>query len=322
MSRRFLVVGLMIAAGVLAPRAAVAQDHQHGDHGAADHPADHDHAAAGHDHAGPIVSCTDLAAPPWNGLPTADRERVAALRASVEHLATPDAAQSAGFRPALGDIPGMGVHFVHSERGRNGVRPGEPDHLLFSEIGGELTLVGAAYAFIDVPDTTEPIPFDSDLARWHDHPEFAPDGQTLHMLHVWFVPSSHGPFAGLNFWLPFENRGITPPSSCWLSDPEIANLIQGVSFGLVRRGSPVERAVLGDRAAAAPEATEESTPNREAILADLDAAARANNLNAWLGAAERFVADLTPAERMRTQMMLRALTNAQLSSAEREQVGN
>jgi hypothetical protein len=154
------------------------------------------------------VSCTDLASPPWIGLPDSDRRQVATLRESLVRLSTPEAALAAGFRPALGDIPGMGVHYVHSARSRDGVNLDEPDHLLFSTVDGAERLVGAAYAFTDVPDTQVPIPFESDLAHWHDHPQFAAAGETLHMLHVWFIPSSNGPFAGLNFWLPFRTAGL------------------------------------------------------------------------------------------------------------------
>ena len=171
--------------------------------------------------------------PPWAGLPDMDRLKMTALRQEITALSTPELAIAAGFNPALGNIPGMGVHYVHSARGRDGVDINAPDHLMFIEENGRQQLVGAAFAFVDVPDTDEPIPFDSELAKWHDHPQFAQDGQTLHMLHVWFIPSSNGPFAGLNFWLPYRTAGITPPSSCWMADEADALRIQTVSFALV-----------------------------------------------------------------------------------------
>jgi hypothetical protein len=296
---------MMAAIGLAAPVGVFAQaDHQHAD------------GAPAHDHANPIVSCTDLATPPWTGLPEADRRRIASLQQGLAGLSTTEAARAAGFTPLAGEIPGMGVHYVSEERSRDGVRADEPDHLLFSKVDGEETLVGAAYAFVDVPDADVPNPFVTDLAHWHDHPEIAPRGQTLHMLHVWFVPSSNGPFAGLNFWLPFEARGITPPSACWMADEEIAERIRNVAFGLTPPGIEIERMISGRQAAAAVPA--EPSAERTAIMADLDAAAQADNLNGWLDAADRFLADLTPAERMRSQMLLRLLTSAQMSSADRE----
>ncbi len=314
MTRTASFVGLMVATiGVLAPRGAFAQAHDHAD-GHADH-ADHMQMAGGHEHTDPIVDCTTLSSPPWTGLSAADREQVAELRDAVAGLSTPEAAEAAGFRPALGDIPGMGVHYVNRERTQNGVHAGEPDHLLFAKVGGEEKLVGVAYAFVDVPETDEPIPFQSDLAHWHDHPQFAPAGQTLHMLHVWFMPSSNGPFAGLNYWLPFEERDLTPPSACWMAEPDVAERIKNVSFALVPPGSQVEQSIMGDRAVATDPM---ASADRQTMLADLDAAARMQDESAWIQAADHLLADLTPRERMRSQAFLRVLTNAQMSSSERE----
>ena len=306
MAWKTLWAGFVVAAlGLWAPQGARAQaDHQH------------DPGTAPHDHAGPIVSCTDLARPPWTGLPDADRRRIASLQAGLAHLSTTEAALAAGFFPLAGDVPGMGVHYISEERTQNGVRADEPDHLLFTKIDGEETLVGAAYAFIDDVDAELPNPFETDLAHWHDHPEMASPGQTLHMLHVWFVPSSNGPFAGLNFWLPFEGRGIAPPSACWMADAEIADMIRNVSFGLIPPGLELERLLSRGRATA--EIPSEPSAERLAIMADLDTAARDDDLNGWLDAAERFLDDLTPAEQARSRMLLGFLTNAQMSSGERD----
>ncbi|HSH76298.1 MAG TPA: hypothetical protein VLA09_11490, partial [Longimicrobiales bacterium] len=115
---------------------------------------------------------------------------------------------------------------------------------------------------------------------------------------------------------PFEARGVTPPSACWMADSEVADRIRTVSFALVPRGIQIERAVVGDQAADAP--VEEPTAERSAILADLDAAALAQDLDAWVDAADRFLADLSDAERARSRAMLRVLTNAQMSSGDRE----
>lgn len=297
------LVGVAIAvAGVTAPHRALSQA------------PDHAHAPAqSHSHASAPVSCTTLATPPWSGLPEADRQRVAALQQAMSPFNTPEAARAAGFNPALGDIPGMGVHYVNMMRHLDGVRIDAPDHLLFSTIDGREQLVGAAYAFIDVPDTDEPIPFDSDLARWHDHPEFAVPGRTLHMLHVWFIPSSNGPFAGLNFWLPYRNAGIEPPSSCWLADDADAERIQRVSFSLVppREPTPQVAARFAERRA-----------SRTDILAALDASARAVDHDAWVAAADRYLSDLTAEERTMLERRLEVLNMAQMSSSEREVLGN
>jgi len=295
MARIVSVFGVTMAVvGVMAPRPALSQT---------------DHAADGHGHASAPVSCTTLASPPWSGLNDADRLQFASLQRTMAALQTPEAARAAGFNPALGNIPGMGVHYVHGARSRDPVNIDEPDHLMFSTIDGQERLVGAAFAFIDVPDTDEPIPFQSELAQWHDHPQFADEGRTLHMLHVWFIPSSNGPFAGLNFWLPYHAADIATPSSCWMADEADANRIQNVSFALVppsaRRG---------------PEALEryaERQAERSELLAALDAAALAVDHDAWVAAADVFLADLTTVEERTVAMLLNRLNMAQMSSGER-----
>ena len=301
MARILSVVAITIAvAGIMVPRSALSQTPDHVDEPGQEH-----------SHASAPVSCTTLAMPPWSGLPEADRLQVAALQEAMMELNTPEAAQAAGFNPALGDIPGMGVHYVNMLRNIDGVHVDAPDHLMFIDIDGQEQLVGAAFAFIDVPDTEEPIPFESDLARWHDHPQFANEGRTLHMLHVWFVPSSNGPFAGLNFWLPYRTAGIEPPSSCWMADDADAERIQNVSFALVppREPTPEVAARFAERRAA-----------RGDMLAALDAAALAVDHDAWVAAADRFLADLSPRERTTLARRLEALNDAQMSSAEREAV--
>ena len=298
MARIVSVVGVTMAVvAVMAPRSALSQT---------------DHAADGHSHASAPVSCTTLASPPWTGLPDADRLQFASLQQTMAALRTPEAARAAGFQPALGNIPGMGVHYVNSARGRDPVNIDEPDHLMFSSVDGREQLVGAAFVFVDVPDTDEPIPFQSELATWHDHPQFADEGRTLHMLHVWFIPSSNGPFAGLNFWLPFRTAGIAVPSSCWMADEADAERIQIVSFALV----PPQRVGRGAaQQAAAPR------PDRTQMIAALDAAARDVDHDAWVAAADVFIADLTEFERDTVAGMLGILNLNQMSSAERDAAG-
>ena len=306
MSRSMSVVGVAIAvAGIITPLSAFSQAHDA-----------HEHA-----HMGPVVSCTDLATPPWAGLPDADRQQVATLQRELAALSTPEAAKAAGFNPVLGDIPGMGVHYINITRAMRGknLDVNIPDQLLFASIDGQDQLVGAAFSFIDVPDTDVPLPFDSDLASWHDHPQFARDGQTLHMLHVWFVPSSNGPFAGLNFWLPYRTAGIEIPNPCWMADETDAERIRNVSFALV----PLRQdgATSTDGVAGATGYSASPSAERREMLAALDIAARADDHDAWVSAADRFIADLSSSEVTRVQGLLGVLGTNQMSSAERDAAG-
>ena len=139
----------------------------------------HDSAHSGHHgHLGQAVSCTDLASPPWAGLPSYDRSKIKDLEDSLASLSTPAAARAAGFIPALGEIPGMGQHYVSLELSMNNdVDVDKPNNLLFANIDGEDQLVGIAYLFMDKVNTTMEIPFESGLAAWQDHPQFAGPGQ-------------------------------------------------------------------------------------------------------------------------------------------------
>ena len=93
-----------------------------------------------------------------------------------------------------------------------------------------------------------------------------------------------------------------------MADEADADRIRTVSFALVppraRPGQP------------APQATEPSA-ERVKILAALDFAARALDHEGWVEAADSFLADLSESERMRVALTLRALTQAQMSSAQR-----
>jgi hypothetical protein len=130
-------------------------------------------------------------------------------------LATTAAAAKAGFQPVFGWIPTMGEHWVDRAlmtRDKQ-LDLGAPANLMFSKIGGRDSLVGVAYAyFAPWADSAPPRLFDGAPA-WHEHPNLAPPGQRLVMLHVWFVPSPDGAFAGTNPNLPFWAAGLSAPDS-------------------------------------------------------------------------------------------------------------
>lgn len=176
------------------------------------------------------------------------RAQIRAVEAAVRHLDTPEAAREAGFRPASGWLPSMGTHWVKPERVRDGFDMLEPDQLMFSPVDGEMTLVGVAYAFRAAADAPMPADaFDGTADRWHDHPGLAPGDATLHMLHVWFVDSPDGPFAGHNPWLPFYAVGLTPPDAAVMEDPVFAERVRaaaaalGTTIGTTRMDRLLER---------------------------------------------------------------------------------
>jgi hypothetical protein len=277
----------------------------------------HDHAGAhAHGHMGGTVDCRSLSSPPWSGLSASDRELIRTIESSVQSLNTPRAARAAGFRPTLGNIPTMGVHWVHSGRMGEGLDIRRPDHLLFAPVDGEDRLVGVAYAFTDVVDTEVPVPFESELAAWHDHPQFARPGESLHMLHVWFVPSSGGPFAGNNFWLPFRGAGIEPPSACWMEEEEDARRVQrvGMTLGLIQLGDGSSIPQLRAAAERAGIRLEERRKAIEARAVEMDEAARAGDRERWFTAADSLLASQSGPERLVVELLLRTLTMAQMAS--------
>jgi hypothetical protein len=140
-------------------------------------------------------------------------QQIEQVRQATLTFGTPDQAKSAGFRPVLNWLPTMGIHWINLGRQQNGraITITAPDQLMFSPVDGKQQLVGAAYSFIvPLSDSARPATFDGNPA-WHDHAQFAPEGSTLAMLHVWFVPSPDGPFAGHNPNLPFWALDLTPP---------------------------------------------------------------------------------------------------------------
>jgi hypothetical protein len=188
------------------------------------------------------------------------------VKAATRSLDNPGAASAAGFGPVLNWLPTMGVHWVNLGRQSNGrsIAITSPDQLMFSPVYGKEKLVGAAYSyFVSMSDTSRPPTFDGN-PPWHDHPQFAPPGQTLAMVHVWFVPSPDGPFAGHNPNLPFWALGLLPPDTGRFSDHAESMRIRKVALAL---GVVADTAGLFPQLMQRPEVRAAIVPHREAIRA-------------------------------------------------------
>jgi hypothetical protein len=162
------------------------------------------------------------------------RREIDSVAKSVAGLGAPGAAASAGFRPVFGWIPTMGEHWIDRalmSKDKQADRRA-PSNLMFSKIGGKDSLVGAAYAyFAPENDSTPPALFDGS-PMWHEHPNLAPPGQRLVMLHVWFVTSPDGPFAGTNPNLPFWALGLAAPDAARMRDSSFAATVRRASLAL------------------------------------------------------------------------------------------
>lgn len=242
----------------------------------------HDHMAGMpmHDHAAQPLSATA-------------KKQIDSVAKHAARLATPAAAASAGFRPVFGWIPTMGEHWVdHALMTKDKqLDRGAPANLMFSKIAGKDSLVGAAFAyFASVGDSTPPSLFDGAPA-WHEHPNLAPPGQRLVMLHVWFVPSPDGAFAGTNPNLPFWALGLSAPDSARMrGDTAFSTRVRRASLALAEvadttsifpnlEGRPDVRPVLAVR-----------RDSIRAIVAELREAEKAKNAPRWDRALDRAAA--------------------------------
>jgi|1186.fasta_scaffold06335_2 hypothetical protein len=230
-----------------------------------------------------VASAQSLPRPDWPGLSAKAHEQIHEVDSAVAPIATVDAARSAGFGPVFGWIPTMGTHWVNQMRMFGGARFDltSPSQLMFSPVNGKQTLVGVAFAyFAPVSDTTHPESFDGN-PPWHEHPDLAPPGSRLVMLHLWLVPSPDGAFAGHNPLLPFWALGLTPPEADRFADAAESVRIRRAALALsavadsnglfpVLAQRPVVHAVLvseGD--------------SIRALIPQLDAAQKAGDWTRW-----------------------------------------
>jgi len=161
-------------------------------------------------------------------------QQIGAVERATLPLSDAAAARAAGFHPVFGWIPTMGEHWIDRALMRKDKQNDRntPSQLMFSKIAGKDSLVGAAYGyFAAAGDSALPSLFDGAPA-WHEHANLAPPGQTLVMLHVWFVPSPDGPFAGTNPNLPFWAMGLAAPDSARMRDPAFSARVRRASLAL------------------------------------------------------------------------------------------
>ena len=229
--------------------------------------------------------------PEWRTLTPKARDQIAALEQALSGLSTPEAAAAAGFQPALGVIPTMGEHWVNYQRMMDKVDPLQPEQLMFSPVGGKMRLVGVAYAFVgqvaDAPDL-----FDGDQDTWHAHPEFQFDfaSGALVMLHVWFVPSPDGPFAGHDPLLPYWAAGIQPMADSLPSAPASAARARRLGLALSEALEPMPLVPMYDSAFVLPQQVQPLRESLRAAIPRLNAARRAGDQQAWEREADSAIA--------------------------------
>lgn len=155
---------------------------------------------------------------------------VAAVREATARFRDREQAVIAGYRPIGPDFPGMGEHWISVPLLLEGrLDPARPPILEYAEIGGVMTLTGAAFAVL-VPaggaPPTEGIPAGANPWHYHGgtvdeesfvlgHAHGAParsDQPRMAVLHVWaWLDNPDGPFATDNWALPFARLGLPRP---------------------------------------------------------------------------------------------------------------
>jgi len=217
------------------------------------------------------------------------RQQIADVFAALTPLSTTTAAQGAGFEPQFGWIATMGVHWVDLARMTKSAQSTlkSPDNLMFSRINGRDSLVGAAYAYLTTAgDTAVPPLFDNHPA-WHEHENLAPPGQTLVMLHVWFVPSPDGPFAGTNPNLPFWAAGLDAPDAVKMRDAAFNARVRRAALAIAEA---TDSTSIFPRLGGRPALQPLLAPKRDSVrtvIAELLAAQKASDAARWDRAAER-----------------------------------
>jgi len=228
-----------------------------------------------------------------DGITDLTREQINQVEAAVRHLDAPRLARSEGYRPALGMIPTMGEHWVNVRGMNTAFDRASPPHLMFSPINGEEQLVGAAYAFQRSPNDPVPDAFDGTADAWHEHAELGMGTQTLTMLHVWFVPSPDGPFAGHNPWLAYWAVGLEPPARADMTAQPDDYRVRAVSLALAESyGSSVGGEALARflRIPGGPEREEEGRGRIRSLIPRLDQAQREDDLETWNRVAGQMIA--------------------------------
>jgi hypothetical protein len=177
----------------------------------------------------------------------------------------------------------MGTHWVNQGRMFAGKRFAltSPAQLMFRPVNGKPTLVGVAFAyFTPLEDSIPPSSFDGN-PPWHEHPDLAPPGSRLVMLHLWLVPSPDGAFAGHNPLLPFWALGLTPPDLDRFNDPAESVRIRKAALALSQVADTAGLFPQVARRPAVHAVLEAQRDSIHALIPKLEAAQRARDWTVW-----------------------------------------
>lgn len=150
-------------------------------------------------------------------LPIVIDSLIAETTRGTERFADRRAAVAAGYRRVGADFPGMGEHWLNVQALlKGGVDPTRPTLLIYADVAGQPTLLGAGFAVITHGDTA-PTDLPGWPDRWHEHSGLlddesgvrsghAHDSVATHfwVMHAWTVlQNPQGSFAADNWALPY-----------------------------------------------------------------------------------------------------------------------
>jgi len=191
-------------------------------------------------------------------------EFVRLARSATERYRDREAAAADGYRLIGEDFPGMGEHWIQTDRVFDGVyEPTQPEVLTYVTIDGTPRLLGIAYA-LPLLEGEQPPDEPAGRDAWHAHTGSLDDetlaphhhtsahadhGARLAMVHAWvWLDNPEGTFAADNWSIPFLRLGLELPREPAAAAGKTLSLLSG-------GGEYVTRVVASAAQGRAPDAT-------------------------------------------------------------------
>jgi hypothetical protein len=158
-------------------------------------------------------------------LPITIDSLIAEAARATQPFADRRVAVTAGYRRVGADFPGMGEHWLNVQALMRGtVDPARPTLLIYADIRGRPTLLGAGFAVITHGDSA-PADLPGWPERWHEHSGLLDEESGARIdhvhnaidthfwvMHAWtMLDNPNGPFAADNWALPYLRTGRAIP---------------------------------------------------------------------------------------------------------------
>lgn len=202
-------------------------------------------------------------------------------------------AVEAGYRRIGTDFPGMGEHWLNVRAlMRPEIDPALPTLLIYADIGGRPTLLGAGFAVVTHGDTT-PMDMPGWPDQWHEHSGLLDEESGAHVershvaggTHVWVMhawtalENPDGATAAENWALPYLRAGLAIPAHVDASagralaltvggDEFVRRLISDAGIRTAANGRAIDSLIAAARARATADHDDESLQKTWRALCD------------------------------------------------------